>query len=160
MLEKAAIASRAKFRIFSFVSLKSCTMESRIWNESNSFWSWELKKHFMRRCRSSSLMCQFELLLRYGRMRAMKLLSFLLPLLMISLMPNRHFIASCLMMFLLSASFLTISGICLPRMALLRPQLSSYDNSCFNSFSYLSLYCGIQITIFNMFRVFNTILKF
>ena len=51
----------------------------------------------------------------------MKLLSFLEPLLMISLMPNKHLIASCLMMFLLSASFLTISGMFLPRVALLSP---------------------------------------
>lgn len=53
-------------------------------------------------------MCQFELLFKYGNINAMKLLSFLFPLLIMSFIKNNDFDASCLIIFLLSASFFTI----------------------------------------------------
>lgn len=160
ILANVAIASKAKFLIFSLVSLKSYNIESIIWYESNSFWSTELKKHLINKLRSSSRMCQLELLFKYGRMSAMKLFSFFKPFLIISTMPKRHLMASYLIIFLLSASFLTIKGMCLPSMALLRPHYWSCAISCFIILSCLSLYFFIQIIIFKMFKVFRTILKF
>lgn len=39
-------------------------------------------------------MCQLELLFRYGRIKAIKLLSFLTPWRMMSFIKDKHFIAS------------------------------------------------------------------
>ena len=160
MLANAAMASSAKFRIFSFLSPKSLRMESNIWYESNSFGSLVLRKHLISKCNSSSRICQLELLFKQGKMRAMKLLSFLLPDRMISLMPNKHFIASYLIMFLLSANFFTINGMCLVKLALLSPQVQSQVISDFSIFSNLSLYQGIQIKMLSILSVLSTILKF